>query len=449
MPAPGPNRKNSRPRRAHSVPLGEARSNMNGIATKMIGNKTASFRPLSSRSANRTGSARPGRRMSPRNMIGSVEASAAPKIAAAAGARPRSNQAMPATIAAVRSVPGPKTKKARRPLRRTSARLRLTASVNRTKTKLNVATTATIGDCKVTLSNPSPAGPSAAPSARKTATCGRSLRSMRPERSAAMIMTRPTRAKVTTKKCGIKISMHCFVDSREILGLNLGTASKITAGPLRVQVRLALEVAFPKVVSIRLEFRSYISPLTGHTLHGELLPLCYLDSRAIGGPMKRLRFWLAGIALYLLASPALAKEVVIVTSFPKELFETYKKTFEGKHPGITVVINSKQTNAGVTYLRETKAKPEADIFWVSAPDAFQTLESDGLLDKYAPPKDIMTRIPAKIGSFPIHDPDGKYSGFAISGYGLMWNKNYLQAQKLPAPKEWTDLTIGHTAASGS
>src|SRR5512139_4081236 len=129
------------------------------------------------------------------------------------------------------------------------------------------------------------------------------------------------------------------------------------------------------------------------------------------------------------AGHANAKDVVIVTSFPKELFETYKKTFEAKNPGINVVINSKQTNAGVTYLRETRAKPEADIFWVSAPDAFQTLDNDGLLEKYAPPKEIMARIPAKIGNFPIHDPEGKYFGFAISGYGLMWNKNYMKAHK--------------------
>jgi phosphoglycerate transport regulatory protein PgtC len=156
--------------------------------------------------------------------------------------------------------------------------------------------------------------------------------------------------------------------------------------------------------------------------------------------MRRVGPWLVGLLVCLSSTYAPAKEVVIVTSFPKELFETYKKTFEGKHPGIKVVINSKQTNAGVTYLRETKAKPEADIFWVSAPDAFQTLESDGLLEKYDPPKEIMARIPPKIGTFPIHDPDGKYFGFAISGYGLMWNKNYLQAHKLPPPKEWTDLT---------
>src|SRR5229473_6224710 len=150
--------------------------------------------------------------------------------------------------------------------------------------------------------------------------------------------------------------------------------------------------------------------------------------------MRRGSYFISLLFLLLAVPKLFAKDVVIVTSFPKELFETYKKTFEAKQPGITVVINSKQTNEGVTYLRETKAKPEADIFWVSAPDAFQTLESDGLLEKYTPPKEIMAHIPAKIGSFPIHDPDGKYFGFAISGYGLMWNKNYLKAHKLPAPK---------------
>ena len=117
--------------------------------------------------------------------------------------------------------------------------------------------------------------------------------------------------------------------------------------------------------------------------------------------MKYEKLILSVFAFFIISTTALyAKEVVIVTSFPKELFETYKKAFEAKNPGITVVINSKQTNAGVTYLRETKAKPEADIFWVSAPDAFQTLKAEGLLEKYAPPKEIMPKIPPRSGLFP-------------------------------------------------
>lgn len=155
--------------------------------------------------------------------------------------------------------------------------------------------------------------------------------------------------------------------------------------------------------------------------------------------MKRVALALSLPVLFMLPSLIGAKEVVIVTSFPKELFENYKKAFEAKNPGTNVQINSKPTPAGVTYIRETKTRPEADIFWVSAPDAFQTLKSDGLLERYSPPKEIMGKIPSKIGTFPIHDPDGAYFGFAVSGYGLMWNKNYLQVHKLPAPKEWTDL----------
>ncbi|MCP3858189.1 MAG: hypothetical protein GY704_00915, partial [Phycisphaeraceae bacterium] len=45
----------------------------------------------------------------------------------------------------------------------------------------------------------------------------------------------------------------------------------------------------------------------------------------------------------------------------------------------------------------------------------------------------------KIGSYPINDPDGYYTGFAGSGYGIMWNKRYLKAKKIPDPKEWAEL----------
>lgn len=150
------------------------------------------------------------------------------------------------------------------------------------------------------------------------------------------------------------------------------------------------------------------------------------------------------------AQPA-RKEVVILTSFPKELFEAYKQGFEQKAPGVRVIVKQQQTNQAVTYLRETRARPEADIFWVSAVDAFQTLKADGLLEQVALPKEILARIPAKIGSFPLHDPDGSYWGFAVSGYGLMWNTRYLALHKLPAPREWTDLAdpryFGHLVIS--
>ena len=63
----------------------------------------------------------------------------------------------------------------------------------------------------------------------------------------------------------------------------------------------------------------------------------------------------------------------------------------------------------------------------------------------------MKGIPEKIGSYPINDPDGFYFGFAASGYGIMWNERYMKANKLPEPKEWSDLAkavyFDHTAIS--
>jgi ABC-type Fe3+ transport system substrate-binding protein len=74
--------------------------------------------------------------------------------------------------------------------------------------------------------------------------------------------------------------------------------------------------------------------------------------------------------------------------------------------------------------------------WASAPYAFEVLKGDGLLTSYKPKAKA---IPKMIGSYPINDPDGYFIGFAGSGYGIMWNKRYLKAKKIPVPKEWVDL----------
>jgi phosphoglycerate transport regulatory protein PgtC len=130
---------------------------------------------------------------------------------------------------------------------------------------------------------------------------------------------------------------------------------------------------------------------------------------------RPLVLWFAWATLALaLAGPAAAaptREVVVLTSFPKELFEAYTQAFEQKYPGIKVNVKQ-QTNQAVTYLRETRARPEADIMWASAGDAFQTLKSDGLLDKIVLSRETLARMPAKVGGFPLHDPDGQYPSMA-------------------------------------
>lgn len=145
---------------------------------------------------------------------------------------------------------------------------------------------------------------------------------------------------------------------------------------------------------------------------------------------------LIGAALFAGAAFAQSGKVTVVTSFSKDITDPFKQAFEKAHPGVTLDVQNRNTNAGVKFVEETKANNQVDIFWASAPDAFEVLKGKGLLHKYKPK---VEGIPEKIGSYPINDPENYYSGFAASGYGIMWNDRYAKANKLPEPKDWQDL----------
>ncbi len=144
------------------------------------------------------------------------------------------------------------------------------------------------------------------------------------------------------------------------------------------------------------------------------------------------------LAASLVSGAALALDgtLTVVTSFPKDLTSVFKEAFEARNPGLKVEVLNKKTSAGIKYLQETTGNNSSDLFWASAPDAFEVLKGDNLLVKYAPKAQ---GIPEKVGAFPINDPDGYYMGFAASGYGIMWNTRYVKAKKLPLAKDWADL----------
>jgi ABC-type Fe3+ transport system substrate-binding protein len=157
---------------------------------------------------------------------------------------------------------------------------------------------------------------------------------------------------------------------------------------------------------------------------------------------------LAALATALLPVFAAADTITVVTSFPKELTTAYKKAYEAKYPADKVEILNKNTAAGIAYVREQSAGSRAEIFWASAPDAFEVLAKANLLQKL---ESANPAIPSKVGNYPVNDPQGFYQGQALAGYGIMWNTRYLKANNLPEPKEWADLVkpvyFGHVAIS--
>ncbi|MDO4723952.1 MAG: extracellular solute-binding protein [Comamonadaceae bacterium] len=145
----------------------------------------------------------------------------------------------------------------------------------------------------------------------------------------------------------------------------------------------------------------------------------------------------AVLASAALGLSAQAGTVTVITSFPKELTGAYKAAFEKAHPDIKLEILNKNTVAGIAYVRESAAGKRPEVFWASAPDAFEVLAQGQLLEQIegiANPD-----VPASIGSFPVNDPKGLFLGQALAGYGIMYNQRVLKAKKLDAPKTWADL----------
>lgn len=165
--------------------------------------------------------------------------------------------------------------------------------------------------------------------------------------------------------------------------------------------------------------------------------------------LNRYAFHTLTLSLITAFSAAQAGTVAVVTSFPKELTEAYKKAFEARNPGIKIEVLNKNTTASIAYIKELAVGQRPDVMWASAPDAFEVLAKDKLLQPAPEVKN--PQAPAKIGNYPLNDPENMYYGQALAGYGLMWNTRYMQANKVPKPKEWADLIkpeyFGHVAMS--
>ena len=164
---------------------------------------------------------------------------------------------------------------------------------------------------------------------------------------------------------------------------------------------------------------------------------------------SRTTLTLAALALASAFNSADAAPITVITSFPKEVTDAYKKAFEKKYPDVKIEVLNKNTSSALAFIKEHSPGQRPDVFWASAPDAFEVLSHEKLLEKAPDVKNPAS--PEKVGGYPMNDPDGMYYGQALSGYGIMWNTRYLKANKLAAPKEWSDLTkadyFGHVAIS--
>lgn len=129
------------------------------------------------------------------------------------------------------------------------------------------------------------------------------------------------------------------------------------------------------------------------------------------------------------------RELTIVTSFPPSVFVPFQQAFEAENNDIRVKIIQRNTASASRFITENGDVP-VDMFWASAADAFELLKRRGLLQQVASRN---TGAPEMVFGYPVNDPDGYYLGFALSGYGFVYNPSYLSQNGLTPPRDWEQL----------
>ena len=128
--------------------------------------------------------------------------------------------------------------------------------------------------------------------------------------------------------------------------------------------------------------------------------------------------------------------LLVVTPYPQFISQTYRSRFKIYYPDIELEVVKKGTSKAIKYLLKNREENIVDVFWASSPESFRKLQAERMLQAH---KANTRGIPKVISGVQISDSNNEYTGYALSGYGFMWNTRYLKIKNLPVPKNWEDL----------
>ncbi len=147
------------------------------------------------------------------------------------------------------------------------------------------------------------------------------------------------------------------------------------------------------------------------------------------------------------ASPAKLKIISPHNEFIKDeysrAFSAYYQAKFGE-PVDVEWVDVGGTDADVRYIRSGFAATPTgigiDLFWGGGVDPYIALSEEGVFETYQVEDEILSKIPKTLGGIPMYDSKYRWYGTALSGFGIIYNKQLLSQMKLPEPKTWEDLT---------
>lgn len=128
------------------------------------------------------------------------------------------------------------------------------------------------------------------------------------------------------------------------------------------------------------------------------------------------------------------QRLVVLTSYPEEVFSHFEAAFEKKYPNINIdILWQRPRDKVLSYLQQQNG---VDVYWAPSRHHFSTLAKAGLFQKLTLDR---SALPNHIGHFQLADPTGYYMATEVAGFGFVINPDYLEQHQLPIPHNWTDL----------
>ena len=143
------------------------------------------------------------------------------------------------------------------------------------------------------------------------------------------------------------------------------------------------------------------------------------------------------------------RKLVIVTPHAETIKREYERAFAewtAETQGFLAEIewlDQGGTTAAIKWVEDQfESNPggiQVDIFFGGGCDPFLRFSRLGLLHACDLPAEVLAPIPQSHAGTEIYDPEQRWFGACLSGFGIVYNKPVLEALNLPEPQEWADL----------
>lgn len=128
------------------------------------------------------------------------------------------------------------------------------------------------------------------------------------------------------------------------------------------------------------------------------------------------------------------EDVVVLTSYPEEVFSRFEAVFERANPDLNVEFVWRMPHDALPWLRDRNA--QTDIYWSPAHRNFIALATEGLLAVLDVDR---AQLPGHAGPLQFSDPQGRYEAVEMAGFGIVSAPAALANRGLTIPREWSDL----------